>query len=366
MAKKTTSDNDISRVCLYHGADDGKKRTAVSQLMAELIEPDFVDFDREELYGPDTTADKVLLAASQAPFASKRRVVMVAQANDMSNSEQQALAGKLDRIPDTACVVLVTPSPQMQDGKPKRGSEIHADLMKAVKKQGKVFDFPFMRADSATQFVQETIKQAGKTISSSAAALLVRRSGTDSTVLSTEIEKLMCYVGKKGTINDGDVQQITIQTVEEKIFSLMDAVGQKKPEEAVQHLRPLLHTGSELQGDALRTLIMLARHFRQLWQVRILIDAGIRQVIPGRVPSDVEALLPQDGSVLKMEDWKRNKLFAQAKNFSLSELRRSFEKIAAVDLSMKGIEGKISDPMMAMEVLVIELSSRPESKKGRA
>lgn len=368
MARKsdTTKTSTAIRAYAYHGADDAQKKAALAKLETEIVDPDFVDFDLEHLYGPEVTAERVMMAASIAPFASKQRLIIIAQANDISAAEQQTIAARLDKTPDSTCIVFVTPAPKLVDGKPKKGSELHADLMKAVKKAGKAVDFPLMKAESAAKYVHDLIKQLGKSISPSAAGSIVRRCGTDSGILATEAEKLINYVGDRATVTDADVQQVITETVEEKIFALMDAVGAKKPPLALQYLRPLLHGGgSEVQGDALRTLVMLTRHFRQLWQARVLMDAGCRQVIPGRIPEDAELAMPESGSILKMEGWKLNKIMEQARNFTLSGLAECFERIAAVDLAIKGIDGAVSNPAIAIEVLVIELSSRPESRKGR-
>lgn len=365
MARKTeNTKSEVDRAFAYHGADDAQKRAAVGRLVAETVDADFRDYDLESLYGPDVTADRLMAAAGQAPLASNRRLVVVSQANDIPNSEQQAIAERLERVPDSACIVFVTPAPEIQDGKPKKGSELHVDLMKAVRKIGKAVDFPLMRDQQATQLVQSLVNQAGKIISSSSAAAIVRRCGTDSGVLAMEVAKLASFVGDSKSITDADVEFVTTQTVEEKIFALMDAVGSKDAAQALGHLRPLLSGGGNVQGEALRTLVMLARHFRQIWQARALIDAGCRVIAPGAVPEHCEAILPED-NILKARDWQLRKFIAQARNFTMAELVRAFDRIAAVDLALKGIEGKIGDPAMALELLVVELSTRQENRRGR-
>jgi DNA polymerase-3 subunit delta len=365
MATKTST-AEKKQIYVYHGADDTQKRAAVERLVSELVEPDFRDFDFETLYGPDVTADRLIMAAGVAPFASKKRLVVVSQANDIPNSEQQAIAAKLDRVSESACVVLVTPAPEIKDGKPKSGSDLHKDLSAAIRKVGKSVDFPLMRDMEATGLVKRLLSDLGKSITPSAAAAIVRRCGTDSGVLATEAAKLSSYVGDRGSVTDADVEQVTTQTVEEKIFALMDAVGSKRPALALELLHPLLHGGGgNVQGEALRTLTMLARHFRQIWQARVLMDAGCKAIVPGGVPDYMAAILPSD-NILKIKDWQLAKFVAQAKNFTVKDLIRCFEKIASVDLAIKGIEGKVTDPALALELLVVELSTgRQDGKRGR-
>jgi DNA polymerase III delta subunit len=88
-------------------------------------------------------------------------------------------------------------------------------------------------------------------------------------------------------------------------------------------------------------------------------------MVPSGLTGELASAFPKDGSIMKMEDWKRNKLFTQARNFSLNELMQCFERITAVDLAIKGIDGAIGDPARGLEVLIIELSSRQQNNKGR-
>lgn len=364
MARKSTNTDEI-KVFAYYGADDRLKRIALDRLLAGLIDPDFQDFDLEIITGGDLTANRLMQSSSQAPFASKRRVVVITEADDIPLAEQHTIAEKLDKLPDSACVVFVTPSPELQDGKPKKGSELNADLMKVIKKIGQAIDFPLLRDQDAMSMVRDMLKEHGKTISPTAAALLVRRCGTDTGSLSMEVDKLINYTGEDLSVTDADVEDVTTETAEEKIFSLMDAVGSKDAAQALHYLHPLLHNGNNVQGEALRTLTMLSRHFRQLWQVRALLDVGCKTIAPGMIPAQCADILPSD-SILKKSDWQLRKIVNQAKNFSMDELTQCFEKIASVDMSIKGIERGVSDAALALELLVVELSTRRQiAKKGR-
>jgi len=356
----------VERVYAYYGADDARKRAAVERLAAELIDPDVRDFDLETLYGPGLTAERLILASGVAPLASKRRLLVVTQANGIDRAEQEIMTKRLDRVPESACVVFLTSAPEMKEGKPKRGSELHPELMKAVRKVGKAIEFPHMKDPAAALFVRELLKEAGKAIRPSVAAAAVRRSGTDSGVLATEAAKLASYVGERDTVTDEDVEEVTSQTAEGKIFALMDAVGTKDAAQALRQLRPLLEGGGDVQREALRVLGMLAWYLRHLWQARVLLDAGCKVIAPGKVPEHIEAILPRD-SILQAEGWKLTKFVAQAKNFTIGDLVRGFERIAAADLAIKGIKGEIGDPATALEVLVIELSTRrQDGRRGEA
>ena len=70
-------DNGPSRVYLLFGDEDALKKEAEQALLNSLVDPDCVDFDLDILNADNSAADSVLASASQAPFGSRRRVVLV-------------------------------------------------------------------------------------------------------------------------------------------------------------------------------------------------------------------------------------------------------------------------------------------------
>jgi len=352
--------SDSPKAYLIAGDDDFRKQRELDDLLAKLVAPDFADFDLEQLEGDSATADRIMAGLGIPPFSSPKRVVLVRYANKLGEDEQRKLAGRLEAVPDSGCLVLISPAPEKVDGKPRKGSEVIGDLSKAVRKVGKVIRVEEKKGREGTadarQFAQSLFANAAKKIDSSAIGAFVQRVGMDYSVLSTEAQKLIDYSGDSNTITQDDIAKVCSETAEEKVFKMVDAIAAKKPDEAMRFLDELFETGDRPDSDAPKTLGNIARLFRLIWQAKILISGGVRVFRKDSVPADLRALLPSTPTVFSLAEWQQDRLKTQAQRFTREQLVRSIEAIAVADAALKGIEGDIDDPRMIMELLVLQLS----------
>lgn len=361
MAKK---EDTPPRAYLLKGDEDFQKAQELDSLVNSLVSEDSADFDMERIEGDAATSDRIIAGLSIAPMASQRRLVVVRHAQKMAQEEQEKLAAKLDSIPRSGCLILVNSAVERVDGKPRRGSEVVGALSKAVRKVGQVREFGGERkqekASNARTFAKEQFGKFGKRIDAQAMTFLIQRAGTDFSVLKTEIEKLVAYSGDAATVTAADVQAITSETPEEKVFKLIDAVAARDQAMAVSVLAELFETSDRPEADAPRVLANVARQFRLLWQVKFLQSAGYRSMQKGQVPEEVRRQLPSQPNLLDIisrQGWQQDRLSRQAAGFSQRDLARCFISISRADRRLKGIEDGIEDPVVAMELLVIDLAS---------
>ncbi len=362
MATKGKS-TDPPRAYLLKGDDDYQKQQALDKLLATLVSDDFIDFDLEYLEGDSATADRVMAGLNVPPFGSGRRVVLVRYANKMQPEEQEKLASRLERIPQSGCLMLVNPAAEKSDGRPKKGSEVIGDLSRAVRKVGEVREFGAERGMEktglATDFAKGRFATARKKISPQALRLFLQRAGTDFSIIDTEAQKLIDYSGDSPEITERDVAAVTSETPEEKIFKLLDAVGGRDKAQALRLLGELFEAGTSPDADAPKTLSTLARQFRLIWQIKMLVDAGVSAFTKAAVPDDIRRDLPSDPNILDVlarQAWQTKRLTEQARRFSRKDLARCFTAIARADAMLKGAAGDIEDPKLVMEMLVVELA----------
>ncbi len=352
------------RVYLLMGSDEFQKRMALDKILQQLVDPDFRDFDLEELDGETATSERIISGLSTPPLGGGRRVVLVRFANKIDPEEQRKLARMIDSIPSTGCLILVNPAAEKSDGKPKKGSEVIADLSKAARKVGEVHEFGTGsyrdKTERAREFAKSQIDASGKQISADALAFLVQRVGDDFAIIASEVQKLIDWTGDRERINREDVEAVTTETPEEKIFRFLDAIASRNTALALQLLDNMLETSDDIQADASRTLAMIARQFRLIWQARMLLEAGVKRLEKSAVPKQILAALPSESNlldVIERQPWQAGKLTTQAKSFSQTNLRKCFDAIARADAAMKGIEGSVEDPRTVMRLLVIELAT---------
>ncbi len=349
-----------TKAYLIAGDDDFRKQRELDDLLAKFVAPDFADFDLERLEGDTATADRIMAGLAIPPFSSARRVVLVKYANKMSSEEQGKLASKLTNVPESGCLILMSPAPEKVDGKPRKGSEVVGELSKAVRKVGKVIKVEEKKGREGTadakQFAQSLFAKAGKKVDASAIAAFVQRVGMDFSIISTEARKLIDYSGDSNTITARDISAVCSETPEEKVFKLVDAIAAKKPDQAMLLLDELFATGDRPDSEAPKTLSNIARLFRLIWQAKLLISAGVRVFKKDSVPQELRAMLPTSPSVLSMPDWQQDRLKTQALRFTREQLSRSIEAIAQADSALKGVGSNVDDPRMIMELLVLQLA----------
>ncbi len=242
MSAKTRT-NETTRAYLLRGDDDFRKQKDLEKLLESLVSSDFSDFDLELLEGDSATSDRVINGLNVPPFGSKQRLVLVKHANKMPPDEQEKLAPRLMKAPETGCLILVNPAAEKVDGKPKKGSEVIGELSKAVRKVGEVREFggekPMERNQKAREFAISTFAQAGKKIDSQALGVFLQRSGSDFAIVASESQKLIDYSGESERITTQDILALTCETPEEKVFKMVDAIAAKNSAAALKHLDEL-------------------------------------------------------------------------------------------------------------------------------
>jgi|GEM_PF-1355484 DNA polymerase III, delta subunit len=348
------------RVYLLTGSETGRKTSEARALIERHVDPDFVDFDAETVDGNGATADRILSAAGTVALGGGRRAVLVRDTQQMETEEQKRLAAGLDRLPESALLILHTGAPVVEDGKTKRQSVVATDLLNAVKKAGEVRDFaqPKSAEDIRTRAASEA-ERNGKRLAPDALALLAGLPPDDVGRLAAEVAKAAAHAGAADVITGADVEAVLSRGPDDVIFKLCDAVGMRRRQEALGHVSTLFRGGGRPESVAPRALVLLARQVRLLAQFRYLGEKRYAGRGAGPIPPEVLAMLPNDGAGGMLANprmsWMADKYVAQARNFSGGELAERLEKLLQADLMLKGVLPGGDSPQAVLQRLVIEL-----------
>jgi DNA polymerase-3 subunit delta len=370
--------------CLLYGVEQHLKRQALALIREEVAAAAGPEAEAswEFLDGANVTARDLVLRAQTIGLFSSARGLVVWQAEKISEQQQEELAaaisgkraargrksaaggsasggqqeeaGKPVALSPAVTVVFVTGEP-----KDRRDRGLRAALQHAIEDKGLAVDCPAMKPAEAARWAADHAKGLGKRLDVAAAQMLAsQRVGTSLGELSTEIEKLVAYVGDRPAITVADVDEVTPRLIEEDVFRLLDAVAAQSAGRAVAILRPLLREKREAPE---RIVPLLAQAIREIWQVKLLLERGWR---PGQEPdAETKAMLPADPSANALRRMTGTRAFLltkrmqHARAFSWARLTRALQAAHACDLAMKGIAGKVTDDETALELLVIQLCS---------
>jgi DNA polymerase III subunit delta len=305
---------EIASLYLLYGDEPYLVERAVKKLMDRTVDPSFRDFNLNVFYGNEVKGDEVFTAAQTLPMFAERRVVLIKKGGDLSAAAMEILLSYLQDPSPTTCLILQA---EKVDGRKKFYAEF--------KKRGEAVEFKRPYENQLGPYVRDEVRAAGKKIDSAAAELLGYLVGNNLQELVSQIEKLCVYCGKKELVTVEDVKAIVSDTKVESVFEFTDALGSKDQAKALRMLTTLLQDGEA----PLRVLGGVARHYRQLWQVRELLD---RKVSSGDM-----------AKAAGINPYFLKKVTEQARNYQVSELKQVFERMLELDLAFKsgGIAGAL-------------------------
>ena len=331
-------------IYLIHGEEEFLRAEALQRLKAALDSPDTADLNTVRLDGRKIALGELQQACDTVPFLAPRRLVIVdsllshlaSGGKKRSEAQKEYLEGVLhylDQIPETTDLVL------MDEGPMKRGHPLHGKLQSLVKsKQAHIELCDLMRGSELVRWIEARIRAKGGQITRDTTQELIRTVGDNLRLLDQELEKLVAYTAGKRPILPEDVQLLVPQARRERIWDMVDALGERRERQAIASLHRLLDDGEH----PLYVLAMIVRQYRILLQVKDLTARGLRS----------SAIAKE----LKLRDFVVEKMVRQARRYSLPQLEAIYAQLLATDLAIK--TGQM-DAVLALDVLVAELGQQP-------
>jgi len=293
------------------------------QLLERLVSADLRDFNLNVYYGTDCKGDEIAATAATLPMFASWRVVVVKKADALSAASLEVLAAYVKDPSPSTCLLL-------QGEKIDQRKKFFSEL----KKNGELVEFKRLYENQLPTFIRNEASLRGRKIEPAAAEMLVYLVGNNLQELISELEKAILYVGESREILVSHIRAIVSDTRVNSVFELTDALGEKKLDKALRSLDSLLGDGEA----PLLVLAMVTRHFRQLWKVRELLEK--------KTPAQ------EIGKIAGINPYFLQGIVAQARNYSLVELRRVFEKIFQIDGALKTGGGK---PPVLLEKFLMDL-----------
>jgi DNA polymerase-3 subunit delta len=208
-------------------------------------------------------------------------------------------------------------------------------LLRLLSPLAQVRRFPRLSQRDLPGWIQARARQEGVDISPEAVRLLADLVGNDLWALWQELKKLALYAGGR-RVEDEDVRALTVAAREASVFTLVDAVVEGRPDQALRLLEQLLDQGAA----APYLLAIITRQYRNLLLAKeMLRDRHQAAEIGGRL-----------GIVSR---FALGKVLEQAGRYPPARLEASYRRLLEADASIKS--GIYRDEL-ALEVLVQDLA----------
>jgi DNA polymerase-3 subunit delta len=203
--------------------------------------------------------------------------------------------------------------------------------------------------DSLLEFINERLRDAGKTADTRARELIIQRSASDLRSLSQELEKLFLYAGERSALQVQDVETILTDYGQSWVFDLTRAIAERNPSTALSHLARLMAFGEH----PLKILGAMASEGRRLLAARQSLDGELRgrwkrNMSYPQFQQQVLGMAPQ----LTRNSYADYQCLLRAERLSMIELCRYMEGIHDADLRLKS-SGNSS--RLVMERLIVRM-----------
>jgi DNA polymerase-3 subunit delta len=330
--KWETQAGKLRSVYIFSGSEDVLMDEAVKEIYQKLLPYDAENANLSRIDGREYSLVQVLDMVETVSLFGDARFIIVADAlyfGKDGDTDKEALDRllALHTSRDAAsCVIFYAPDFV-------KTKKAHKELSAG----GALYRFEPLKSGELYSWLREQLKKANKTATSSVLTLLVDRIGKDLRRLSTELDKLVTYLGPQQELDEKSIMLATARSLQGDIFALTDAVVYGHTAKALALLKDLLGSGE----PALRILAMLVRQFRLLGESIELLGRGCASA--------------ELASRLNIHPYAAQKLAAQAQKINEDKLIRAVELLLQTDLDIK--RGRI-DQTLALETLVVALGEK--------
>lgn len=314
--------NQFKPVYLLYGTESYLKKLYKNKLKDAII-GNGDDMNYSYFEGKQVNVSKVVDIANTLPFFSDRRLIVIENSGYFKN--QNDLTDYIKEFPDSTHVVFV------ENEVDKRNR-----LYKAVKDIGTISEMNGMDENNLKLWIASLLDKDKKKITGDTILHLLSKVGTDMENIQNEVEKLCCYAYDREIITIADVDEVCTSLVSGKIFQMIDAIGSKNQNQALDLYYDLL----ALKEKPMSILFLITRQFNILLQVKDLVNLGYNNT----VISQKTGLMP----------FTIGKYVSQSKNFKKEVLKDALNSCVSMEEQVK--TGRMIDKI-CVELLIVKYSA---------
>lgn len=311
-------------------------------LEENYIDPNARDFNQTILYGKETHAEQILSAAKLFPFMASRRLVLVKEAQQMSDKEWEKLLPYFLNPLETTLLVLVSRGKNLDRRKKS---------FKTLEQKGRIVQSDPLKEQQLSSWIDHMIQSKGFRISPPSKALLQDYIGNQPAILDAEIDKIALNLSPGQQIELEHIEKYVGISREYNVFELQDAIGQ---EDAAKAYRLALHLGQNPKASQFSLPMGVGTLYAFFQKISIIHQSG--QIQP-------QAL----ASILGVHPYFVAAYQRYAKRYTPARVRKCIRLLLEYDLKAKGLGqgGHLGEAELTQELVMALLHSGSTSSNDR-
>ncbi len=298
---------------LVYGEDTYRSRKKLAALRERFCATrDISGINVATFRANESDVNEAVEAIFASPFLAEKKLVVLEGFLQIDTDAQSKIGDALRRKPESTIVILF----ETASAEALTKSSLFSDLIAEKFSE----QFVPLAPMAAEKFVIEECAEAGATIETKLARLVVSLVGVDSWQLHEEAAKLSAYAiaAEKGIVTESAVRSMVTTVPEEPIFAFLDACAAGRSAEAVKLLEKLLESGvAESQ-----IVTMLTKHYRSAVAASDLLSRGTPNA----------QLLAKS---LGIHSFPASKALAFARKRPAQSLRDGYERLVNMERALK-------------------------------
>ena len=264
-------------------------------------------FNQRILYGRDVTVEEIVSNAKRYPMMAERQVVIVKEAQDLTQTIENLVSYAENPQPTTVLVICYK----------YKTLDKRKKLSKLLKQNGVLFESKKLYENQVPDWIRRVMKGKGYTITHKAAQMLTEFLGNDLSKVNNELEKLQLIIKPK--------EQITPEIVEENIgiskdfnnFELQNAIGARDVKKAFGIVQYFAHNPKN--HPLVITIALMYSFFSKLLIYHSLTDKSVA------------------ASALGVSPYFVKNYQTASRNFPMKNISAIIASIREVDMKSKGV-----------------------------
>lgn len=248
----------------------GKDRYRMSQFIETLSNLMFTADEKEmgtiKFDTAEVPVEEAVLEAETPSFFGGRKLVLIRDNAVMAAGGKES--SKIEHAPERILAYLESPMEDtvllfvVQSDK----LDERRKLVKSLKERKSIIAFQEMEHAELRQWLIKRAGEQERLLDADGADLMIARIGMNTGSLSQELDKLCLHAGKGGAIGVREVGELTVASLEEDVFALVDAIAELNIRRALDLYRQLLTRREE----PIKIAALIARQLRIMLQIKEL------------------------------------------------------------------------------------------------
>ena len=257
---KDLEKGQVAPIYFLYGEEPYLLNQSVARFKYAVLPEGAEDFNYTQFYAHDAEVGIVRDSVETLPMMAPRRLVILKEAQDLTDKEWSELEPLIQEPVDSSVFVILA----SRVDKRKKAIRLLLDKADCVE-----FKKPY--ENQVPGWIKYIAGTLNLDISTEAIHLLHKLVGHHLVEVEAELKKLGEYVNYSRKIEVADVAATVSRSKEESVFDFTRAIGENNRVKALEHLVDLLDQGQSEIG----IVSLLARHIRLLLSIKKGVDEGL-------------------------------------------------------------------------------------------